>query len=195
MCEGVCVCACVCVHVCVCVCVTGSGRGRENIKCNVHVSACLGNVFQAVQLLRSPILNTLALRMHASLTLFVVNCMLSGSLSNTLYTCIYGTGVQYDTAKAHTHTHTHTHIHIHMHTHTHTHTYHFASKNISSLQSTTKASEQSKLDGVPRTQTSRLLLSYYNYTAVEATALLFVQQHVKGAIIVDPASWQKMAAM
>ena len=41
-----------------------------------------------------------------------------------------------------------------------------------------------ELDGVPRTQTSRLLLSYYNYTAVEATALLFVQQHVKGAIIV-----------
>ena len=40
------------------------------------------------------------------------------------------------------------------------------------------------LDGVPRTQTSRLLLSYYNYTSVEATALLFVQQHVKGAIIV-----------
>ena len=41
-----------------------------------------------------------------------------------------------------------------------------------------------QLDGVPRTQTSRLLLSYYKYTAVEATALLFVQQHVKGAIIV-----------
>ena len=44
--------------------------------------------------------------------------------------------------------------------------------------------KQQELDGVPRTQTSRLLLSYYNYTAVEATALLFVQQHVKGAIIV-----------
>ena len=44
--------------------------------------------------------------------------------------------------------------------------------------------ESEELDGVPRTQTSRLLLSYYNYTAVEATALLFVQQHVKGAIIV-----------
>ena len=43
---------------------------------------------------------------------------------------------------------------------------------------------------------------YYSLsTAVEATALLFVQQHVKGAIIVhheeeeDPASWNKMAAM
>ena len=39
-----------------------------------------------------------------------------------------------------------------------------------------------ELDGVPRTQTSRLLLSSVT-TAIEATAL-FVQQHVKGAIIV-----------
>ena len=41
---------------------------------------------------------------------------------------------------------------------------------------------------------------YYSHTtAVEATALLFVQQRVKGAIIVyrprDPASWGKMAAV
>ena len=41
-----------------------------------------------------------------------------------------------------------------------------------------------KLDGVLETQTSRLLLSYYNNTAIEATAL-FVQQQVKGAIIAD----------
>ena len=41
-----------------------------------------------------------------------------------------------------------------------------------------------RLDGVPGTQTSRLLLSYNYYTtAIEATAL-FVQQ-VKGAIIAD----------
>ena len=40
-----------------------------------------------------------------------------------------------------------------------------------------------KLDGVLGTQTSRLLLSL---TALaEATALLFVQQHVKSAIVVD----------
>ena len=52
------------------------------------------------------------------------------------------------------------------------------------------------LDGVPRTQTSRLLLSSVT-TAIEATAL-FVQQHVKGAIIVHHVttpSWHKMAAM
>ena len=42
-----------------------------------------------------------------------------------------------------------------------------------------------QLDGVPGTQTSRFLLSYT--TAIEATAL-FVQQHVKGAIIV----WQQV---
>ena len=43
-----------------------------------------------------------------------------------------------------------------------------------------------ELDGVPRTQTSRLLLSYTYTTAVEATALFVQQQcHVKGAIIVD----------
>ena len=41
-----------------------------------------------------------------------------------------------------------------------------------------------QLDGVLETQTSRLLLSYYNNTAIEATAL-FVQQQVKGAIIAD----------
>ena len=45
-----------------------------------------------------------------------------------------------------------------------------------------KKGQTNKLDGVPRTQTSRLLLSLT--TAVEATAL-FVQQHVKGAIIVQ----------
>ena len=53
-----------------------------------------------------------------------------------------------------------------------------------------------QLDGVPRTQTSRLLLSSVT-TAIEATAL-FVQQHVKGAIIVHHVttpSWHKMAAM
>ena len=46
--------------------------------------------------------------------------------------------------------------------------------------------EKQKLDGVLGTQTSRLLLSYHLCsltTAIEATAL-FVQQHVKGAIIV-----------
>ena len=41
-----------------------------------------------------------------------------------------------------------------------------------------------QLDGVLGTQTSRLLLCYYNNTAIEATAL-FVQQQVKGAIIAD----------
>ena len=47
-----------------------------------------------------------------------------------------------------------------------------------------------KLDGVPGTQTSRLLYSLT--TAIEATAL-FVQQHVKGAIIiyhVTPSMWK-----
>ena len=48
------------------------------------------------------------------------------------------------------------------------------------------------LDGVPG---HRPRVYYFLTTAVEATAL-FVQQHVKGAMIVkprDPASWQKMA--
>ena len=44
---------------------------------------------------------------------------------------------------------------------------------------------QQKLDGVLGTQTSRLLLSYILQRYIEATALLFVQQHVKSAIIVD----------
>ena len=51
---------------------------------------------------------------------------------------------------------------------------------------------QPKQDGVLGTQTSRLLLSYYNNTAIEATAL-FVQQRVKGAIIADLGG--KMAAI
>ena len=44
-----------------------------------------------------------------------------------------------------------------------------------------KKGQTNKLDGVPGTQTSRFLLSYT--TAIEATAL-FVQQLVKGTIIV-----------
>ena len=36
---------------------------------------------------------------------------------------------------------------------------------------------------VPRTQTSRG--TYYTYSLTETTALLFLRQHVKGAIIVD----------
>ena len=49
-----------------------------------------------------------------------------------------------------------------------------------------KKQTKKRLDGVLGTQTSRLLLSYYNNTAIEATAL-FVQQQVdlKGAIIAD----------
>ena len=45
-----------------------------------------------------------------------------------------------------------------------------------------------ELDGVLETQTSRLLLSYYNNTAIEATAL-FVQQQVKGVTPPHGGKW------
>ena len=44
------------------------------------------------------------------------------------------------------------------------------------------ARAQLKLYGVLGTQTSRLLLSYYNNTAIEATAL-FVQQQVRAQLL------------
>ena len=54
-----------------------------------------------------------------------------------------------------------------------------------------------QLDGVPRTQT--LCGTYYSLTTVvEATALLLVQPHVKGAITVDHVTLphvKKMAAL
>ena len=46
-----------------------------------------------------------------------------------------------------------------------------------------KKGQTNKLDGVPRTQTSRLLLSYYSSRS--QLLQLFVQQQVKGAIIID----------
>ena len=52
-----------------------------------------------------------------------------------------------------------------------------------------------KLDGVPRTQTSRLLLSYYSsrsHGAVVCTTTCKGHNYCRPR---DPASWQKMAAI
>ena len=52
-----------------------------------------------------------------------------------------------------------------------------------------------KLDGVPRTQTSRLLLSYYSSRSHGAVVCTTTCKGRNYCIPRDPASWQKMAAI